>query len=240
MRKRKKKTSVVPLLIFTWVLAVGLLLLYKKPEKEIHAKTLSLKTLPPTFKSYGIDVSHHQDIIDWELFNQDTDSLIKFVYCKATEGTHFLDPQWKSNRKQLTALNITHGAYHFFNPKANPTTQAKYFLRNYTCKQSDLPPVLDAETEGNSTIELIKHMKTWLKYIEHATGKRPIIYTSYHFYNTKFKNAFEGYKFWIANYSNTPNRVKHKNIIHWQYSDCGQIPGIKNKVDLNFSKVDFD
>jgi lysozyme len=240
VRKRKKKNSFIPLFIFASVLSIGSFLFYNYLEKEVYTGTLTLESLPTAFKSYGIDISHHQDKIDWELFKNKSDSLIKFVYCKATEGVNFVDPEWKSNRNQLRVLNITHGAYHFFAPKSNPIAQANHFLRNYTCNQNDLPPVLDAETEGNSTIELIKNMKLWLRHVEHLTGKRPVIYTSYHFYNTKFKHSFEGYKFWIANYSNTPSRVKHKDIIHWQYSDNGEIPGIDGDVDLNFSKIDFN
>lgn len=240
MRKRKKKNSFIPLLAFATLIGVGSFLLYKHFEKQIYTGPIALEPIPPTFQSYGIDISHHQGKIDWVLFKDRADSLIRFVYCKATEGTDFVDPQWENNRNHLTELNITHGAYHFFNPKTNPTTQATHFLKYYQSRQDDLPPVLDAETEGKSDQVLIDGMKEWLIRVEASTGKRPVIYTSYHFYNTKFKDAFTGYKFWIANYSNTPHRVKHNDIIHWQYSDLGEIPGIKNKVDLNYSKINFN
>lgn len=240
MRKRKKKSSFLPLFVFASIIGIGSFLLYKHFEKEIYKGPLTLAPVPETFKSYGIDISHHQGKIDWNMFKEHADTLIGFVYCKATEGTDFVDPQWATNRNYLTKLKITHGAYHFFNPTSNPLEQANHFLAYYKHHQNDLPPVLDAETEGNSNSDLILSMKKWLIHVEQVTGKRPVIYTSYHFYNTKFKNAFEGYKFWIANYSNTPNRVEHSDIIHWQYSDSGKIPGIKNNVDLNFSKIDFN
>lgn len=240
MRKRKKKNSIIPILAFASVIGIGSFLLYKHFEKEIYTGPLNLDPVPATFNSYGIDISHHQGKIDWVVFKEKADSLIRFVYCKATEGTDFVDPQWENNRNQLTELNIKHGAYHFFNPKTSSLTQANHFLKYYNCNQNDLPPVLDSETEGDSDQHLIEEMKKWLIHVEESTGKRPIIYTSYHFYNTKFKHAFEGYKFWIANYSNTPHRVEHKDVIHWQYSDQGKIPGIKNNVDLNYSKINFN
>ena len=240
MRKLKKKASYIPLLVFASIFGGGLFLAYNYIENKTYTGNFTLEAIPTTFKSHGIDVSHHQNAIDWKLFKDNADSLIKFVYCKATEGTHFVDPQWKSNRSQLIHLNITHGAYHFFNPELNPIKQANHFLTYYKYKQNDLPPVLDTETKGTSNSELIEGIKLWLTHVEFITGKRPVIYTSYYFYSTKFNDAFDGYKFWIANYSNTPNRVKHKDIIHWQYSDTGNIPGIRANVDLNFSKIDFN
>ena len=45
----------------------------------------------------GIDVSHHQGKIDWELVGQDT--CVKFVYIKATQGGSYKDPEYKRNIK---------------------------------------------------------------------------------------------------------------------------------------------
>jgi lysozyme len=198
-----------------------------------------LRELPEGFVSHGIDISHHQGRIDWEEFTRSMDSTISFVYCKATEGIRFIDPSWKSNRSNLNSKQIANGAYHFFSPRINASLQADHFLNNYTFLPGDLPPVLDAETEGGSDAQLISRMKEWLKSVETQTGMRPVIYTSYHFYKTKFRGKFEGYEFWIASYNKNESRLKDDCIIHWQYSDRGKLPGINENVDLNFSKLDF-
>lgn len=195
--------------------------------------------LPDGFHSHGIDVSHYQGVIDWDKFHEEADSIVRFVYCKATEGTNHIDAQWSRNKSELRKYKIHFGAYHFFLPKKNALKQAKHYVKNYTPRQSELSPVLDVETEGKSDADLISRMKTWLSYVEKKTGRRPIIYTSFHFYSTKFKGKFKGYKFWIANYNNRPDRMVDKQIIHWQYSDHGRIPGIEGPVDLNFSKIGF-
>ena len=195
--------------------------------------------LPANFKSYGIDVSHHQNKIDWELALGTTDSLISFVYCKATEGIDHVDSQWERNRKILLEKNVNHGAYHFFLPKKSAKQQAIHFLNNYTVNKNDLPPVLDAETEGLSDQQLVEQMKIWLDFVEYKTGRRPIIYTSYNMYRDLLKEKFNGYKFWVANYNSIESRFEDEEIIHWQYSDNGEINGIDAKVDLNFSKIDF-
>jgi len=195
--------------------------------------------LPTPFVSYGIDISHHQEKIDWNEVLNFSDSLISFVYCKATEGINHVDTQWNRNRGILLDKNIPHGAYHFFLPKKDAKKQAIHFLQNYQLQKTDLPPVLDAEIEADSKQQLVSQMRIWLEYIEKKTGRRPIIYTSYNMYAEFMKKSFRDYKFWVANYSTKESRFQDDEIIHWQYSDNGKVPGIKEKVDLNFSKIEF-
>lgn len=234
----KKKKSQLPLIL----LIIGIVLsvfIYKKyqPKKTYHFH--NLPELPEGFKSYGIDVSHHQGTIDWNTFFNACDSSISFVFCKATEGIEFIDEEFENNAQALLDHNKKFSAYHFFLPKPDPIQQANHFISVYKNYEGQLPPVLDAETEGDSDTELIKNMKTWLEHVELKTGKRPIIYTSYNFYNEKFKDHFKGYKYWVANYSDKAYRFKDDNILYWQFSDNGKIPGIQKPVDLNYSKIEF-
>lgn len=200
-----------------------------------------LVSIPKGFTSFGIDISHHQGSIDWKdlLLENDLDSVISFVYCKATEGTDHVDSEWKNNRSALLDLGKPHGAYHFFSVKSDALTQAQHFLNHWKKEALDLPPVLDVETEAESDKILIKSMKTWLQEVEKKTGSRPIIYTSLHFYETKFINEFKDYFFWIAAYSRKPDYLNDKRILHWQYTDQGNLPGINEKIDFNVSKTAF-
>lgn len=151
-----------------------------------------------------------------------------------------IDARFTINRDALREHNKAFGVYHFFVPSLNAESQAKHFLKQYYPRANELPPVLDVESESVSDDKLIKGMTEWLEIVEKETGKRPIIYTSFHFYKTKFKNKFKNYQFWIANYSARNDRMTNDRIIHWQYSDKGGIPGIKGPVDLNFSKQEFN
>ena len=213
-------------------------------QKFTEAKTgggiLNLPELPDGFSCYGFDISHHQGDIDWNTTFKATDSLLSFVYCKATEGLNHVDSQWKNNREELNSHRTRNGAYHFFLPKKDPLLQAKHFLKNYSAQEGDLPPVLDVEVEGKSNAQLIENMKIWLKKVEEVTGMRPVIYTSHHFYRTKFTAQFNNHKFWIANYNRNVSNLEDEQIIHWQFSDEGTVPGIEGFVDFNFSKIEFD
>src|SRR5688572_6792170 len=61
----------------------------------------------------GVDVSHHQNAIDW---SKVVDSGHVFAFHKATEGATFTDDRYASNREAVAAESIPFGAYHFARP----------------------------------------------------------------------------------------------------------------------------
>lgn len=251
MQVKKKKPSSKkskPKYMVVWAVVLFLLLTGLPTAYYFFRKTTSksnkielLTTIPEGFPSLGIDISHHQGKIDWPLLFDELryDTIIKFVYCKATESTNHLDTRWVENRLILNDLGILNGAYHFFDPINPPKAQVDFFLSTWKPRDIDLPPMLDVETEGFSDKDLIAKMKIWLEEIEKRTGHRPIIYTSHHFFDTKFKNDFKNYNFWIASYSRKPNSLEDKRVVHWQYSESGKIPGCSELVDLNVSKLRY-
>lgn len=226
-------------LLVLFILILNFLPNSSKTDEKEKIKELTIN-IPEGFNSFGIDISHHQGDIDWNeiLYKSKMDTLINFVYCKATEGTDFIDEQWKKNRSSLNEIGIRNGAYHFFNPNKDPIKQAKHFISIWNPRDIDLPPVLDVEIENidNNDDELIKSMTSWLMYVEQKTGHHPIIYTQDNFFIQKFKDKFLKYNFWVASYTKKPKELNYKRIVHWQYSKTGVIPGINEKVDLNVSK----
>lgn len=238
---KKKKTSLSWLTILFLLLGTtGIIYFVFYEKKELNIASFR-KQVPEGFQSIGLDVSHHQGKIDWEKLMQKNgfDTLIHFVYCKATEGHTHYDTKWKHNRESLNNLGIPNGAYHFFSTKEAPLPQVNHFLSVWKKRDIDLPPVLDVETEGISDEDLIQKMTIWLEEVEKRTGFRPIIYTSLNFYETKFKDHFLNYRFWIAAYSRKPSCIEDSRIIHWQYTETGRLPGIHEYVDLNVSKLTF-
>ena len=242
--KKKKKTNKPLYIVLGAILIVAIgIIIYTQEEVKEEKESVQeiLINLPKGFKSSGLDVSHHQGEIDWNKIVNTTpfDTLIDFVYCKATEGSTYIDSEWKSNRVQLNQLGIRNGAYHFLNTNTSSIPQAKHFLNTWKHREIDLPPVLDVEKEATTDKILINNMYDWLEYVEKKSGFRPIIYTSYSFYTKKFKNEFKDYQFWIASYDKDPKALSDKRIVHWQFTDNIDLPGINEKVDFNVSKRRF-
>lgn len=220
------------------VLFLGFII-YKQLESSAPKKAVGFRALADGYHSQGIDISRYQGRIDWDVLFQHSDSLVAFVFCKATEGIHHLDPKWKSNLKALRDRNIPVGAYHFFKPNISAKKQAHHFLKHYQPESNDLPPVIDVEEDGESAAELRENVKIWMKIVQEATGRRPIIYTNYFMFANTFQQHFKTDHFWIANYSDHPERLGDPRILYWQYTDQGKVPGIESSVDLNMSKIKF-
>jgi lysozyme len=251
MKRRKKnikKKSVTGILsLFFLSILIITAYFYYSSDKELRKASIRVKTnafyamVPKGFSSIGIDLSHHQGNIDWNRLFETArfDTIINFGYCKASEGKDHVDSKYYEYRQELNKRNIPNGAYHFFSIQSDPLEQADHFLKIWRQKETDLPPVLDVEVEAGNDQNLIASMKIWLDRVEQQSGMRPVIYTSLHFYETKFKNHFLDHKFWIAAYSRKPGCIEDGRIIHWQYSEDGVLPGIEEKVDLNVSKISF-
>lgn len=238
-RRKKSNASLRHFLLFIVALFVLGFIVVRFFSHRGSNGSLELEPLPEGFVGHGIDISHYQGTIDWQQFSESCDSLISFVYCKATEGVSHVDAKWVENRYALIDIGMAHGAYHFFSPNTDALAQAKHFLNHYTIHESDLPPVLDAETEARTDQKLIEGMRTWLQHVEAQTGRRPVIYTSHHLYRTKLKGKFPGFKFWIANYNAEVTGLEDPDIICWQHSDNGHVPGIDGPVDMNFTKISY-
>ncbi len=89
---------------------------------------------------HGIDVSHHQGIVNWDQISRQD---IHFVFAKATEGGDHVDSLFAYNWKEMRRVGLKKGAYHFFRPNMNPEIQAKIFIENVELFAGDLAPVLD-------------------------------------------------------------------------------------------------
>ncbi len=237
--KKKKKSNKYLLFLLVPFGVILFFIFQKKAKNTVVPFEKFTEEIPKDYNSFGIDVSHHQGKIDWEtlLSTKGYDTLLSFVYSKTTEGTDFIDEQFLRNREELNAAGVPNGAYHFFKPKESPKKQANHFLANYSYRTIDLPPVLDIEEEGFSDEDVIEKIKIWCEIVENKTGQKPIIYTSLNFYETKFRSKLKKYSFWLAAYSREPEFMSDKNVLHWQFSEKGRLPGISENVDMNVSKV---
>ena len=193
---------------------------------------------PEGFDIHGIDVSHYQGDIDWEILrNQGTidDCPIRFVMIKATEGATKVDENFEDNFFQAREYGFTRGAYHFYSTRSSAADQARFFIRNVKLENGDLPPVLDVEhkPKGQTTEAFKKSVLEWLQIVEKHYGVKPILYTYYKFKMENLNDSvFDQYPYWIAHYY--VDSVEYQGQWKfWQHTDAGSLPGIKGPVDFN-------
>jgi lysozyme len=192
--------------------------------------------LPTGYEIHGIDVSHHQSMIQWESVREMKEKSVRigFAFIKATEGYTRKDRQFNRNWRKAREAGIPRGAYHFFLPNKNGHIQAENFIGSVRLEKGDLPPVLDVEeTFGVKYPDLRKRVKEWLNTVEAHYGVKPIIYTSADFYTNILGNEFDAYPLWVAHYLQRDKPRIKRQWHFWQHSETGQVNGILSKVDFN-------
>jgi lysozyme len=192
--------------------------------------------IPVNFKMHGIDVSHHQDNIDWDAVKamQVQQIKIDFVFIKATEGLGRVDNTFRRNWFNAKQAGIPRGAYHYFISSKSGKAQAENFIATIQLEKGDLPPVLDIEqTNGASVEDIQQRTKDWLEMIEKQFNVKPIIYTNVDFYETFLAGKFDDYPLWIAHYlvQDKPRIERHWTF--WQHNERGHVNGIDASVDFN-------
>jgi lysozyme len=238
--KRSKKL-VLQILGITAFLAIALFMYIKHKYHKPHFTLYKIFGIhiPDGYTIHGIDVSHHEGLINWDMVkNMRTNGVgIDFVFAKATEGLTIIDEQYATNMQELTKRSIIKGAYHYLKPSLDGKAQAAFFIQHANLKKGDLRPVLDIEEVNNVSYEQIKTcVISWLNEVEKYYGIKPIIYSNAAFYNQFVQDYTTDYPLWVAHYTITNNpAVSHKWVI-WQHTEDATVSGINDKVDFNCYK----
>lgn len=190
---------------------------------------------------YGIDISHYQGkILDMLKSNKDS---LKFIICKATQGTTYVDPMFRTNWNEIHHLGFIRGAYHFFDCSQDAQKQAQHFSMMISdIKNYDIAPILDIEQGGltsDSTPETVqKQVREFLTEVNRLTGRNPIIYSDYAFFQQYMNDqSFDKHNLWLAEYSGNatpllPTGWKAKGYLIWQRSDRYDVHSTQSDLDV--------
>jgi len=203
----------------------------------------------------GIDISHHNKGIDLN----ELSPHIQFVYCKASQGSGFADPNFKMNIGLLRKQQIICGAYHFLTFQSTAVQQALNFMASgfdFSAAGS-LPPAVDIEWQvGNNQQETdllnqyirdnqaacIQLASDFLQLVAQKTGRTPVVYTAKGFMEEFLANstAFADYPLWIPAYQKKPPGLPRgwNNYIIWQY--FGAPDGSAGVTDQNIFNGNLD
>lgn len=231
-----------PALIIRWVVALV--------AAAVLAVCLSLyisKLLtPPQDTSNaisGIDVSYHQGDIDWQAV---ADSGVEFAiirlgYRGYDDGALHIDPNALTNLTEARAAGLKLGAY-FFSQAVNEEEareEAALALQVLDGMKLELPVaydwefVSDEKRTGDVTPEtLTACIHAFCGEVEDA-GYESMVYFNQNLSRTRLElDKLEQYPFWLALYGSELRFSRP--VTFWQYSDQGTVPGITEKVDLNW------
>src|SRR5439155_8914997 len=107
-----------------------------------------------------------------------------FGYARISDGTGHVDATFAGNWSRMKAAGVYRGAYQFFEPGEDATTQANMMVSAVgALGDGDLPCMIDVEvTGGQSGATIASKVKTWMDIVQNGTGKAPVIYTGSYFW----------------------------------------------------------
>ena len=195
---------------------------------------------------FGIDVSVHQDDIDWQKVK---DSGVEFAFLRigyrgATEGHLNADKKFVNNLAGAKENDLMVGVY-FFSQALNiaeAVEEANYVLQQLNRQELDLPVVYDYEepyiSDATSRIhDLDKEERTnnAIAFMEEIkkNGYEVMLYANTEWLNSHYEmDRLIDYDVWFAQYDTEYPSYEGPFKI-WQYSNTGNIEGIATSVDLN-------
>lgn len=185
----------------------------------------------------GIDVSHYQGSIDWEVVAGDG---ITFAYIKSTEAGDWVDDTFAVNWAGARRAGIDVGAYHFFTLCRTGEDQAANLLATVPVDEADLPFTVDLEFANNCADrpprgQFQHELADFLGLVEDATGQAVLLYVEDEFDEMYDVLGTFGQPTWERSLRARPSDDRW---VIWQASDTARISGIAGGVDLDLMSAD--
>ena len=198
----------------------------------------------------GIDVSHHQGVIDWDKVAADG---IEFAFIRVagrgygTAGNLFEDALYKTNLKEARVAGLDVGVYIYSQAitQKEAKDEAAYILERIKGYDVNLPVVFDYEYYAGgrlSNAKLTDKQRTdicraFCEAVEFA-GYEPMIYANKSMLKNDLDAASlaEDYQIWLAHYTTATDY--QGTYTYWQYTSSGSVDGISGNVDRNYHYVE--
>ena len=182
----------------------------------------------------GIDVSYHQDTIDWHRVRR---AGIRFAFIRLSDGANLRDARFATNWAESKRAGVARGAYQFFRPEQSVDAQADLMITALGGRdRGDLPPVIDLEVDGGlAAPQLAARARAWVDRVRGKLGVEPIVYTGGDLWRSGGAEPIGAQPLWVAHYtpgcpSLPPPWTRWR---FWQHTDRGAVPGIAGPVDLD-------
>lgn len=187
----------------------------------------------------GIDVSSYQGNIDWKKVSQNG---VSFSILKVIRKDLNKDKKFEDNYKGCVDNGvIVQGVYNYSyaTTVSKAVTDAKRVLEVLSGRKVMVWIDVEDRVQEGLGKRLIDIINAYKEVIEGA-GLEFGVYTGQYFYNRYIK-PYGGIdcKLWIARYGQNNGKMEEKyrpninNMVGWQYSSKGKVPGISGNVDMN-------
>ena len=219
-----------------------LLKVVEKPKASDNSNAVSYEEIMsrlPSNASLMIDVSKWDKEINWKKVKEAgvEYAMIRLGTQKSLDAESVMDDYFVKHITNAQANGIKVGVYYFSyaNDVEDAKEQAEWVLDKIKDYNIDLPICFDWESwKYFSEFDISMHdlnelARTFLSTIE-DNGYKAINYGS----KSYLENVWDidEYATWLAHY--TINTNYHRDYLMWQFTDEGEIPGIKGTVDVNF------
>ena len=205
--------------------------------------------------SYGIDVSQHNDVIDWEALSA-AEEKPDFIYIRLgirgyESGRLVADTQVSANLIGARETGADVGVY-FVTQAVNEEEareEARFVLDTLSDNTVDLPIALDVEKIENyesapRTMDLSReeYTRNVIAFADEMSknGYETIIYGNGKTFMLMLDmTMLEDYDKWFADYVSEDDYKPYfpYDFSIWQYSSTGSVPGIRGKCDMNIRFV---
>ncbi len=210
--------------------------------------------------TYGIDVAKWQGVIDWAKVKEAgvEFAMIRVGYRTQVDGEITEDSYAKYNLQQAQKHGIKLGVYFFSTAisRKEAEEEAKWVAQYIAPYKITYPVVYNCEgftDPDNRQYGMTKDERTGMAvaFLDFIKGKgyEPMFYAA--------KNELEGsrdwdtdsltskYKIWVAQYPDKIDSADAKSSYSgahemWQYTNNGNVPGIKGAVDLNIAYFGYE
>lgn len=191
----------------------------------------------------GIDVSNHQDVIDWQKVKEDQQN-IQFAFIKASQGDAYTDKFFSDNVKGHRQPEFWWELIIYADLiKGGAEKEARNFVEKLKQHKLDLMPVLDLEEETSLTPdEIADWALEFSNFVTKETGEKVLLYTfpAYISKHGGFNNRLKDMHLWLAHWEvdepQLPEQGGFNEITCWQFTDKGTVSGIRGNVDMNKAK----
>ncbi len=200
----------------------------------------------------GIDVSYHQDEIDWESVAADgiDFAMIRIGYRGYEQGIMHCDELADSYIRGATEAGIDVGVYFYSQAVSEEEAReeavfACELIKDYDIKYPvvfdwELPEDKGARTLGTTAAALNKCAEAFCSEVRER-GYNAMLYSNLKMALTKYDmRSLSEYDFWYVEYKDGHNPPQYPyELAMWQYASDGQVNGIGGYVDMNISFVDY-